>query len=322
MTSRYSPREWVELKPNPESQTGRWTSIVRLAASNGQTISLNDKEKLNHYGTQLIDSLLSGTVDPYRTANQLVRDMVSEKYSRLYIGNMANYAKLFFKINRVDIVDEEWSAKVAVPHRIREKDKGTLTLEGVRALVKSSDLEYQTLYELMAIGGGRVSETIRIRMKDIFYRPEIPDIPLVRLGRTKTGLSRDFPISQECLGLIQKFQPRKTGDYPLFPHLVTLQRGGKDAATSHCHIQLVNLGLTRKTEWLNGEGEAWTVNLHNFRQFAENNIVKHWGDFEAPDVAKWLVGRKSGLGSRSAYQTIEDIAPRWKEWIEPHTKFL
>lgn len=313
MSLEYSPSTWATLKKNENTQNNRWHSLLLFAKCYGYEGPLADKASIEKVCVEQRDLIIKKILDPYKTGLELRDFLVEQGFASGTVSGTLSRVRTWFTISGITTIDELWAAKVDPPSNHREKDKGLLTEVGVKLLLHGSELSDQGLYETLGITGGRISEVLGIRAKDIDLTT-VPGIPLVLLRKSKTDTPRRAPLSQECYGLVKEIlgnSPKP--ETPIFQHC-----GSSGAVYERTHYKMEKLGLTQKREWLRGGGESWSVSLHNFRQFAEDFMVdKGMKEGEAA----WLVGRSS-VGSRSAYHTVQRIVPIWKEKVEPSTHWL
>lgn len=313
MSLEYSPSTWAGLKKNENTQNNRWHSLLLFAECYGYQGPIKDHPSIEKVCVQQRDRIMKGELDAYKVARQ-VRDYLTDdrKLASGTASGTLSRVRAWFTISGIPTVDEIWDVKVDPPSNHREKDKGLLTENGVRLLLKGSELPDQALYETLGLTGGRISEVLGIKAKDIDLST-VPNVPLVLLRKSKTDTPRRAPLSKECYDLVKSIMGKNPES------LIFSQCGSSGAVYERTHYKLEKLKLTEKKEWLRGGGESWSVSLHNFRQFAEDFMVDH-GMKEGE--AAWMVGRSASVGSRSAYHTIERLAPLWKERVEPHTHWL
>jgi len=313
MSLEYSPSIWAGLKKNENTQNNRWHSLFLFAQCFGYTGYMADHDSIEKVCVEQRDRILKGELDPYITAREFNEYLTEDR--KLASGTASgsiSRVRTWFTISGIPTVDEIWSVKVDPPSNHREKDKGLLSEAGVKLLLHGSELVDQALYETLALTGGRISEVLGIRSKDIDLST-VPGIPLVLLRKSKTDTPRRAPLSKECYDLVRDIMGKQPES------LVFSRCGSPGAVYERTHYKMEKLKLTERKEWLRGGGESWSVSLHNFRQFAEDFMVDH-GMKEGE--AAWLVGRSASVGSRSAYHTIERLAPIWKKKVEPFTNWL
>jgi integrase len=313
MSLEYSPSTWAGLKKNENTQNNRWHSLLLFANCYGYQGPMADHESIEKVCVYQRDLILKKVSDPYGAARQL-RDYLTDTRnlaSGTASGTLSRVRE-WFTISGIPTIDEIWSVKVDPPSNHREKDKGLLTEAGVKLLIRGSELDDQALYETLATTGARISEALAVKAKDLDLTT-VPEVPLVLLRKSKTDTPRRAPLSQECYKLVQDIRGKQPES------LIFSRCGSSGAVYERTHYKMEKLKLTERKEWLRGGGESWNVSLHNFRQFSEDHMVNH-GMQEGE--AAWLVGRQASIGSRSAYHTIERLAPLWKERVEPYTHWL
>jgi integrase len=307
---------------------------------------------INEYKTntdEIIVAIKNGDVDPYQLLNRYVSYLQrNHNLSSITLKQDLITAKNLLEYQDVDISPRKFKIKVKLPRVIR-KNKQALSKEDIINILNScSEIRLKTYILLLAATGMRAQEALSIRIKDIDFKSNPPNVSL-RGEYTKTKMERSVFLTNEVAKQIttwihHKHRTRRVCHYvstekrtiteyrtPIknATNLLFAVGRTKSPKPSNVYTDLRNdfsetldrIGMGAKEEFINNPNSRKKhhrrrrITLHSFRRYVKSMI----SDLGHTDFSEYFIGHST---VSTYYRKTEKEKILLFRKIEPYLTFL
>lgn len=296
--------EYLTRKARNSKKTAEiYASAIRewVKANNGKNAGM------------LLLSIKLGKTDVYESLDRLVSYLQKKSKAPKTIGTYLGGIKGYLAFEDIEISDQKFRVKVAVPKQYEVSSDRIPTKEEIQRVFLHSSLEVKALIASLCSTGLRLNELLHVKVSHVDFDSKPPRIRVFAKD-TKTRRTRLVFLTDEAAALVKEFLGQRVtkADSYIFGD-------GKPLSPSTAYDVIMNAiekaGLRYKVD---GDSRRYAIHPHVFRKFFMTRLLSAGLD---RGVIEALMGHKFGLDSAYLRLTEEEIANMYLK-AAPHLTIL